>query len=89
VIRVEDDGQGVAAEDVATVLERFGQARPSEGSGLGLSIAEAVAQSHGGSILLDRSETGGLSVAIRLPLAVADQVALALTQGPATAQAAE
>jgi two-component system sensor histidine kinase TctE len=68
VILVEDDGQGVAAEDVATVLERFGQARPSEGSGLGLSIAEAVALSHGGTIALGRSDGGGLAVTMALPL---------------------
>lgn len=68
VITIEDDGQGVAAKDVATVLERFGQARPSEGSGLGLSIAEAVALSHGGTIALGQSAGGGLSVAITLPL---------------------
>ena len=69
VIRVEDDGEGVAMEDMAIVLERFGQARPSEGSGLGLSIAEAVALSHGGTIALGRAEGGGLSVTIALPLA--------------------
>lgn len=89
VIRVSDDGRGVAVEDVATVLERFGQAGPSEGSGLGLSIAEAVAQSHGGTIALDRSEGGGLSVTIRLPLAGLDENALPRARRPAPAQAAE
>jgi two-component system, OmpR family, sensor histidine kinase TctE len=68
LIRVTDDGRGVAAKDVETVLARFGQAGPSEGSGLGLSIAETVALSHGGGVALDRSEGGGLSVSVSLPL---------------------
>ncbi|MDG3041794.1 sensor histidine kinase [Roseicyclus marinus] len=66
-IDVADDGRGVAPEDVATVLSRFGQAGPSQGSGLGLSIAEAVALNHGGSIDLDRSAEGGLRVTLTLP----------------------
>ena len=66
-IMVADDGRGVAPEDIATVLSRFGQAGPSQGSGLGLSIAEAVALNHGGSIDLDRSADGGLRVVLTLP----------------------
>ena len=66
-IMVADDGRGVAPEDIATVLSRFGQAGPSQGSGLGLSIAEAVALNHGVSIDLDRSADGGLRVVLTLP----------------------
>jgi two-component system sensor histidine kinase TctE len=68
-ITVADDGRGVAPGDIATVLSRFGQAGPSQGSGLGLSIAEAVAQNHGGTIDLGRGPEGGLQVTLTLPLA--------------------
>ncbi len=68
LIQVTDDGRGVAAKDIETVLARFGQAGPSEGSGLGLSIAEAVALAHGGAIGLARSEGGGLSVSVSVPM---------------------
>ncbi|NKX44522.1 sensor histidine kinase [Roseicyclus persicicus] len=71
-VTVADDGRGVAAEDVETVLSRFGQAGPSEGSGLGLSIAEAVAERHGGAIALAPSEGGGLLVTLTIPAAVED-----------------
>jgi two-component system sensor histidine kinase TctE len=81
-ITVADDGRGVAIEDVDTVLARFGQAGPSEGSGLGLSIAEAVALAHGGTIGLDRSEAGGLSVTITLPLATLGAAPLPRTARP-------
>lgn len=68
LVQVADDGCGVATEHVETVLSRFGQAGPSEGSGLGLSIAEAVALAHGGTIGLDRSAAGGLLATITMPL---------------------
>ena len=89
LMRVADDGRGVAAEDMSTVLERFGQAGPSEGSGLGLSIAEAVALSHGGDIRLERSEAGGLSVTIRLPLDGVQASPLPRGRHASRAQAAE
>jgi two-component system sensor histidine kinase TctE len=68
IITVSDDGAGLARADVATVLSRFGQATPGEGSGLGLSIAEAVAVRHGGTLELV-TERQGLAVILRLPLA--------------------
>lgn len=68
LIAVADDGIGVPPEDVETVLSRFGQASPGEGSGLGLSIAGAVAESGGGSLELTPDGVEGLSVTLRLPL---------------------
>lgn len=68
VLSVEDDGVGLAASDVATVLARFGQATPGDGSGLGLSIAAAVADRHGGRLDID-TERRGLAVRLILPLA--------------------
>ncbi len=67
IITVEDDGAGLDPADVQTALARFGQASPGEGSGLGLSIAEAVAERHGGTLILDTARRG-LAVSLRLPL---------------------
>lgn len=66
VVTVKDDGVGVSAADVDKVLARFGQARTSDGSGLGLSIAEAVAERHGGSLALN-TQGSGLTVTLTLP----------------------
>lgn len=66
-ITVRDDGVGVADSDVEIVLSRFGQATPSQGSGLGLSIAEAVAQRHGGELTL-ADNAPGLVVTLSLPM---------------------
>ncbi|SHH30121.1 sensor histidine kinase [Marivita hallyeonensis] len=67
-ITVQDNGKGLAASDVSTALARFGQAGPSDGSGLGLSIAHAVALRHDGSLDL-QTDGQGLTVVLRLPLA--------------------
>ncbi|MEM9872118.1 MAG: sensor histidine kinase [Pseudomonadota bacterium] len=67
-INVTDDGQGVPEGDYPKILARFGQAAPTSGSGLGLSIAEAVARRHGGALTIDPVGTG-FSVSLRLPRA--------------------
>jgi two-component system sensor histidine kinase TctE len=66
-VTVRDDGIGIAPDKVETALSRFGQANPGEGSGLGLSIAEAVATRGGGSLDLRPADPRGLQVVLRLP----------------------
>ncbi|HPW17329.1 MAG TPA: ATP-binding protein [Candidatus Aminicenantes bacterium] len=59
-LTVSDTGPGIAEEDLGRVFDRFGRpGRPGEGGGfgLGLSIAKAVAESHGGRIEV-RSRVG-------------------------------
>ncbi|MEM9392755.1 MAG: sensor histidine kinase [Pseudomonadota bacterium] len=68
VLSVEDDGKGVSKTDVPVVLSRFGQVSPGDGSGLGLSIAQAVAERHGGRIALN-TDPPGLGVSLILPAA--------------------
>ncbi len=68
-LTVADDGQGVAEADYPKILARFGQAEPSEGSGLGLSIADTVARRHGGALTIDPVGQG-FSVSLRLPRGV-------------------
>ncbi len=67
VILLTDDGIGLDAASIPKAMARFGQARASDGSGLGLPIAEAVARRHGGSLqLIPRAR--GLSARIAVPL---------------------
>jgi len=73
VVRVSDDGPGVAPEDHVRVFDRFYRApalRAKPGSGLGLSIARAAAESMGGSVDLLDAGPGAVFEA-RLPLAAA------------------
>ncbi len=69
VIEVADRGPGVAADDRERVFDRFVRlesARSRPGSGLGLSLAAAVARLHGGNVRLE-DNAPGLKVRLTLP----------------------
>jgi signal transduction histidine kinase len=69
VLSVADSGPGLARSDRGRVLERFvrlEQSRSEPGSGLGLSLAAAIARLHGGELILDDNHPGLVS-AIALP----------------------
>jgi two-component system, OmpR family, sensor kinase len=70
VLTVEDDGPGVPEELRDRIFERFVRGAGDRGSssGLGLSIVRAVAQSHGGSVELEKAIRGARFV-VRLPRA--------------------
>ena len=68
---VRDHGPGVPEADLGQVFERFyrsPQARSRPGSGLGLSIVEAVASDHGGRVFVRNAEDGGAIVGFTLPI---------------------
>ena len=69
VFWVADTGCGIAAEAQVEVLDRFRRAGPSsqEGAGLGLAIAKAVAEAHGGRVRLRSVEGQGTTVDVVLP----------------------
>ncbi|MEP1649791.1 MAG: sensor histidine kinase [Paracoccaceae bacterium] len=64
-ITVSDNGVGIPEAKHADAVERFKQVKPSTGSGLGLAIAKAVAEQHGGRLVLE-SLSPGLSVVLVL-----------------------
>jgi signal transduction histidine kinase len=66
-IVIEDDGPGVAEQDIAHIGERGRRLDESkQGSGLGLSIVEDIADIYGLVVSYGRSELGGLRVEIRV-----------------------
>jgi two-component system, OmpR family, sensor kinase len=69
-LRVADEGPGMRSEDAARVFDRFFRASPdrSDGSGLGLSIVEAVIESHGGTVEVDTAAGEGTAVTVTLPV---------------------
>ena len=76
VLTIADRGPGIAPADRARVLDRFVRlegSRSRPGSGLGLSLAAAVARMHGGSVELQDNEPG---LRVRLTLPAADPPAL-------------
>jgi PAS domain S-box-containing protein len=75
VLKVRDNGPGIAPEKQVRIFDRFERARDPEtggvpGFGLGLPIARAVAEAHGGTIGVDSSPGTGTTFWVRLPAAV-------------------
>ena len=73
VIIIEDDGPGIPASEYENVFKPFykidkGRSEAKSSVGLGLSISSDIIRSHGGTIELRKSETGGLEVMISLPV---------------------
>ncbi|MGY1673800.1 ATP-binding protein [Geodermatophilus sp. SYSU D00710] len=72
VLRVADEGPGMAPEVAARVFERFYRAdasrsRAAGGTGLGLSIVAALVAAHGGDVSLDTAPGRGSVFTVRLP----------------------
>jgi len=74
-LEVRDSGPGIAAADLPHVFERFyrgekTRAREEGGSGLGLSIVQALARAQGGDVAIQSAEGVGTTVTVWLPPAV-------------------
>lgn len=74
IIRIEDKGPGIPAQQISAMLEPFqrGEAsrnRATGGAGLGLTLARAITQQHGGILTLSNLPKGGLRAEIKLTLA--------------------
>jgi signal transduction histidine kinase len=74
LVRVSDNGPGIAPKELLHLFERFyraarGQQRRSGGIGLGLAICKAFVEAHGGRIWVESDEQG-TTFAFALPIGV-------------------
>lgn len=74
VLTVTDDGPGIAAEYLPHLFERFfrvdrARTGASGRTGLGLTIAKAIVDAHGGTIGVESVEGAGATFTVRLPTA--------------------
>ncbi len=72
-VTVRDTGAGMNAEQIEVALKPFGQVRSGhtrahEGTGLGLPIAKALIEQHGGRMWIDSAEGRGTTIAFTLPV---------------------
>ncbi len=72
LIGVRDEGPGIPANELKSVIEMFGQgtegrSRPGSGTGLGLAIVKGLAEAHGGRFVLESEVGVGTKAEIILP----------------------
>lgn len=72
-LAISDNGPGIPAALRERAMQRFVRLHTGSatGSGLGLAIVDGIVQRHGGTMQLDDTPGGGLTIRIRLPLSVA------------------
>jgi two-component system, OmpR family, sensor kinase len=69
-VRIRDHGPGVPAEELGLLFRPFFRgtnAVHANGHGLGLAIVHRVVQVHGGDVIAQNADDGGLVVTVRLP----------------------
>src|SRR5215472_13607186 len=66
IVRFEDSGGGMSAENLSRVFEPYFTTKPS-GSGLGLLIVRRIVREHGGELSIESTQGKGLTLTIRLP----------------------
>jgi len=70
VITIHDTGIGISGADLTRIFERFyrgDQSRSEPGTGLGLSLARAIARAHGGDVTVTSELNQGSTFTIILP----------------------
>ncbi|MBV7258791.1 two-component sensor histidine kinase [Erythrobacter sp. WH158] len=73
VITIIDRGPGIPADQLSDMLEPFTRGegsrnRATGGAGLGLTLARAIAEQHGGTLTLTNRPEGGLRAELKIPL---------------------
>ncbi|MBV8196160.1 MAG: HAMP domain-containing histidine kinase [Candidatus Dormibacteraeota bacterium] len=67
-VAVVDDGEGIPAELLPRVFDRFVRTSSSQGSGLGLAIVRDIVEAHGGSVTARNNPQRGATIEFSLPV---------------------
>ena len=63
-LKVEDDGPGIAPENLKRIFEPFFTTKKDVGTGLGLWVCKEIAERHGGSVQVESKTANGAKGAI-------------------------
>ncbi|HZY43832.1 MAG TPA: ATP-binding protein, partial [Anaerolineae bacterium] len=66
-VSISDTGQGIAAEDLPHIFDRFYKGSDSRGTGLGLAIAKTLITAHGGEVFAESEVGQGTTIRFTLP----------------------
>ncbi len=72
-IQIKDEGRGISPQECETIFEKFTQAKSAgavevKGTGLGLAVVKALAESHGGTVRVESELAKGSIFFLSLPL---------------------
>lgn len=72
-LRIQDQGPGIAQEDIPYIFERFyrgdkSRTRLTGGAGIGLSLVKAIAQAHGATVQVESSSASGTCMLVIFPV---------------------
>ncbi len=78
-IKIEDNGIGIDTKYLEKIFRRFGQvdkslSRGSEGSGIGLKLAKAIIELHGGKVSAESKLNEGSIFSVKIPLGNKDTI---------------
>lgn len=86
IIKVEDNGQGISAQDLPYIFDAFYQGNShsrSMGSGIGLSLVKQLVEAINGSISVESEENKGTIFIVKLPISQSSEPIASLNESPA------
>ena len=70
-VEVKDTGAGIAPEDLPRIFDLYFTTK-SDGTGVGLAVAQQIVAAHGGTIEVASAPQRGTTMTVRLPLEPAE-----------------
>jgi signal transduction histidine kinase len=74
LVRIDDEGEGIAPSDRDKIFGRFWHGPSNASTGLGLYVVRGLVEAHGGTVTVEANEVGGARFTVSLPSGLPDVV---------------